>query len=143
MRSIPYGRAAVLATALAVLLALPSAGALAQEAPTINLQAASFDQTEVHVQPGQSVLWNNGSAVEHNVTADDGSFKSDDLEAGDQFSMEFDTPGTYAYYCSYHGGPGGVGMSGVIVVDAPADAGAADPGSADPPADPAPVNLGY
>jgi len=81
------------------------------------MNADTFDQTEVHIAPGQTVVWNNPDIPTHTVTADDTSFDSGDVTPGTQFSMEFDTPGTYPYYCQYHGGPGGDGMSGVIVVD--------------------------
>jgi plastocyanin len=54
---------------------------------------------------------------QHTITADDGSFDSGILNPGDTFSLTFDTPGTSAYYCQIHGGPGGVGMAGTIVVN--------------------------
>jgi plastocyanin len=38
------------------------------------------------------------------------------LSVGQLFSFTFDEPGTYPYYCDNHGGPGGEGMSGVIIV---------------------------
>jgi plastocyanin len=88
----------------------------AQSAATIHMNSDSFDQTQVQIAAGQTVVWMNGKGLVHTVTADDGSFDSGDMHIGDQFSMEFDTPGTYAYYCTYHGDVGGVGMSGVIVV---------------------------
>ena len=87
-------------------------------AATINMAAESFDQTEVHITAGQTILWRNPDFRTHTVTADDSSFDSGDVGASKDFSMEFDTPGTYPYYCQYHGNPGGEGMSGVIVVDA-------------------------
>jgi len=121
MRSVLYGRPAVLGMALAVVLVLPNASALAQEAPAVDMQAASFNLTEVHIQPGQSVVWSNASGAQHTVTADDGSFDSGDVQPGDQYMMQFNAVGTYPYFCQYHGGPGGVAMSGVIVVDAPAE----------------------
>ena len=34
---------------------------------------------------------------------------------------KFDAPGEYRYYCEMHGGPGGQGMSGTIVVEAGAE----------------------
>jgi plastocyanin len=88
----------------------------AQADATINMNSDTFDQPQVQIAAGQTVVWNNPSARVHTVTADGGSFDSGDVASGGQFSMEFDTPGTYAYYCQYHGDVGGVGMSGVIVV---------------------------
>jgi plastocyanin len=52
----------------------------------------------------------------HTVTADDGSFASDTLSNGGVFEFTFNNPGTFAYYCEFHGGPGGEGMSAVITV---------------------------
>ena len=38
---------------------------------------------------------------------------------GASFSHTFSTAGTFPYFCRYHGGRGGVGMSGVIPVTDP------------------------
>ncbi len=32
------------------------------------------------------------------------------------YQFTFNTPGTYQYFCEIHGAPGGVGMSGTVVV---------------------------
>lgn len=63
------------------------------------------------------MLWTNDDPMQHSVTADDGSFDSGMIDPGGTFSMEFDTPGTFAYYCQPHGAAGGTGMAGIIVVD--------------------------
>jgi len=119
MKIPPVVRSAGVALSLAACsLLLLSSSAVAQGAPDpITMNADTFDRTEVHIAPGQTVTWNNPDAQTHTVTADDGSFDSGDVVTGDQFQMEFDTPGTYPYFCGYHGGPGGQGMAGVIVVD--------------------------
>jgi plastocyanin len=102
---------------LVVLLGLCTVStAAAQPATTINMTDDSFAQTQVQIAAGQSVVWMNGSTMVHTVTADDGTFDSGDVAVGTPYSQEFDTPGTYPYYCQYHGGVGGDGMSGVIVV---------------------------
>jgi plastocyanin len=119
MQATLFGRRGVAALALAAWLLVPGASAFAQGSDnTITMNSFSFDRTEVHVAPGQMALWNNPSDQTHTVTADDASFDSGDLASGSQFTMGFDTPGRYPYFCQYHGGPGGDGMSGVIVVDA-------------------------
>ena len=47
-------------------------------------------------------------------------FVSGDLAgSGASFSHTFTKAGSFPYYCRYHGGAGGVGMSGVITVTAP------------------------
>jgi plastocyanin len=41
------------------------------------------------------------------------------LSAGPKtYTYTFTTAGTYRYYCLAHGDPGGVGMSGTVVVQA-------------------------
>jgi LPXTG-motif cell wall-anchored protein len=56
------------------------------------------------------------------------------LDVGATFSQTFNTAGTFAYFCKYHGAKGGTGMSGTITVGeaaqpAPAAAPAAPSGS--------------
>jgi plastocyanin len=38
------------------------------------------------------------------------------VNPGDTFSFTFAAPGTYSYYCQIHGGPGGQGMAGTVVI---------------------------
>jgi plastocyanin len=57
----------------------------------------------VTVRVGTRVTWTNRQpAIQHTVTADDGSFGSAQLSAGASFSHVFTTAGTYAYHCSIH-----------------------------------------
>jgi len=52
---------------------------------------------------GQKVSWEHQDAgVTHTVTALERSFRSGDLEEGDEFSHLFPTAGTFAYRCSIH-----------------------------------------
>jgi plastocyanin len=111
-------------------------------APTGNattVQVAIGDNTftpkQINVPVGGTVVWTHGGQRQHTVTADDGSFKSDTLKNGDTFKQTFNTAGTFAYYCEFHGGPGGAAMSGVIVVggsDTPPAAPTAAPTTAPP-----------
>lgn len=77
----------------------------------------SFDEEELTVPVGTTVVWEQDGSFAHTVTADDGSFDSGTLNSGQRFSFTFDEPGTYPYYCEFHGGEGGSGMSGVITVE--------------------------
>jgi len=99
---------------------------LAPESQAGKLQAASgrviarvsnfdFSPRELTVRVGSTVEW----AVEggrHSVVADDGSFKSETLRTGDKFTRTFDQPGTYPYYCGFHGDKGGKDMAGEVKV---------------------------
>jgi plastocyanin len=82
----------------------------------VTIQGFSFNPEEVTIPIGTTVVWTNMGSGNHTVTADNGAFASDTLSSGDSFSFTFNTPGTYAYYCEFHGGPGGEGMSAVITV---------------------------
>jgi plastocyanin len=104
--------------ACALVAALASVPATAQTGgSTVSMVGISFAPAEVHVAPGTMVIWTNSSQLTHTVTAADGSSDSGDVTPGAMYTQEFDTPGTYPYYCQYHGAPGGQDMSGVIVVD--------------------------
>ena len=44
------------------------------------------------------------------------AISSGNVAGSGTFSTTFNTPGTYAYYCVFHGSPG-AGMHGTIVVN--------------------------
>lgn len=87
---------------------------------TVNVFVSSnqFSPSSSTVSVGDTVRWMNTGGT-HNVRADDGSFNFGAASnASWTFEVGFETPGSYAYYCSVHGGPGGSGMSGTITVEA-------------------------
>ena len=95
----------------------PTAPSLAAPAQVgIAARNLLFEPRTITVKAGTTVTWTNFDAFEHTVTADDNSFQSDLFGQGETFSHTFSTPGTYRYYCVPHGGPGGAGMAGVVVV---------------------------
>src|SRR5262245_55701379 len=80
---------------------------------TTGFYTYTFSPQTVNIAVGDTVSWSGLSGAGHTVTADDGSF---DFSGGDTFSRTFNSNATISYYCKTHGGPGGVGMSGTIVV---------------------------
>jgi plastocyanin len=75
------------------------------------------------VKSGDTVTWVDNDPdtnTSHTVTPDDpADFQgSGDINTGDTFGpiSVSGAPRTIHYYCQYHGGPGGAGMSGQIVV---------------------------
>jgi plastocyanin len=76
----------------------------------------SFDPAVITVTVGTTVVWTNKDNVSHTVTSDTGLFDSGLLANAGTFSFTFAQAGTYPYYCRPHGGPGGTGMSGKIIV---------------------------
>jgi plastocyanin len=80
------------------------------------MQDNAFHQQRLTVKVGTTIIWVNKDPAFHSVVSDDGLFRSGQLAIGQTFSYTFDKEGTYPYYCGTHGGPGGKGMSGEIVV---------------------------
>jgi plastocyanin len=98
-----------------------------------------FGPRIVRIPVGGEIDWTNDGRSVHDVVADDGSFRSPDLQPGDDFVRTFDRAGVYPYHCSYHGAPG-VGMSGIVVVGdvpLPGSAGGVGAGREAPPSVPA------
>jgi plastocyanin len=88
----------------------------------------SFQPGTLQVKAGTKVTWtyDDSTGQPHNVVSDTKLFDSSPqcngnnttacLSQGATFSFTFTKPGRYPYYCIIHGGPGGIGMSGVVVV---------------------------
>lgn len=63
----------------------------------------AFDEKTITVKTGDTVVWTNYDSAPHTVTATSGGdFDSGKMSKGSTWSMTFDTPGTYEYYCAYH-----------------------------------------
>jgi plastocyanin len=79
-----------------------------------------FEPAEVTIQAGQTVewVWPSGS-LDHNVVPDDTEPASSGglVDGPAEYSFTFNTPGTYNFFCANHGGPGGVLMSGTVIVE--------------------------
>jgi Icc protein len=71
----------------------------------------SFAPATVSVSRGTTVRWTNHDDVPHVVMGEDRVFRSAVLDTDGQFSRNFDTPGTFSYFCSLH-----PHMTGTIVV---------------------------
>jgi plastocyanin len=98
----------------------------ATTAATVSAADNRFEPPTLTVQPGTTVRWTNTGAHPHTVTDRGGKFDSGDIAPGATYSMTFQTPGTYRYYCKHH-----KGMEGTIVVGStgPAPAGGSGGGS--------------
>jgi hypothetical protein len=75
-----------------------------------------FHPDASEIPAGATVTWVNDGRNAHTVTADDGSFDSGEIPPGRTFTLTFDEPTSVAYYCRYHSAPGGLGMSGRLVI---------------------------
>ena len=110
--------------------------ACSEGAPRVGMTSdRSFEPTSVTVSVGETVTWTNDSADAHTVTAEENSvpdgaayFASGDVSSeeaanddvaagflaeGETFSVTFEVPGTYRYYCIPHRSEG---MTGTVIV---------------------------
>jgi plastocyanin len=114
------GRTAIIALAL-LLFGLAAVQSVTKRASAVGagvvaIKDFEFQPKELRAKAGTTVTWTNGGSSSHTVTADDGSFESPTLARGKTYSRKFDKPGTYPYHCAFHGGAGGDGMSGTVII---------------------------
>jgi plastocyanin len=63
------------------------------------IEPTTFLPDSVIVSAGARVTWVNADRRAHRVVSTDGRFRSPFLEAGESYSLEFNEPGVYSYYC--------------------------------------------
>ncbi|MGB0385402.1 MAG: cupredoxin domain-containing protein [Ardenticatenaceae bacterium] len=87
-----------------------------------NVQISALDfefaPQAVTITAGHTVTWTNDGNAPHTVTGSDDSWDSGTMSSGDTYSFTFNEPGTYQYYCRFHGTADGSGMAAVITVEA-------------------------
>jgi|CXWL01.1.fsa_nt_gi plastocyanin len=106
--------------ALALLAGLPAGAAEV----VVNVSSNVFSPRNVTIAPGDTVTWRNQGGL-HDTVSDTGVWDSGGASSAMwTFSHTFGAAGTFPYFCSVHGGPGGVGMAGSVQV-----VGASAPGS--------------
>lgn len=70
---------------------------------TVSISNFSFQPAVLTVKAGTRVTWANHDSTPHTVTSSDKRFSSSGgLDTNDQYSVLFDKPGTYEYFCSLH-----------------------------------------
>lgn len=73
------------------------------------------------VAPGTEVTWTNAGRTLHTVTADQGAFGSRPLTPGARFAIAApQTPGVYAYHCTFHSYMRGSLTVSLVTLTAPA-----------------------
>lgn len=85
------------------------------DAVEVRIDNFAFVDGTIEVEVGTTVTWVNGDATRHTVTsgaddAADGRFDGD-IPAGGSFSVTFDEPGEYPYFCDIH-----PTMTGTVIV---------------------------
>ncbi|MGI8567895.1 MAG: multicopper oxidase domain-containing protein [Methylocella sp.] len=85
---------------------------------TVHIKGIEFFPKTLMVSAGQTVTW-NWEGDNHSTTSDTGVWNSGVHNKPFTFTRTFtaaDSGKTFPYFCSIHGGPGGAGMSGSIIV---------------------------
>jgi plastocyanin len=78
----------------------PDAGS--RDSITAVVQDFMFRPARLEIAAGTTVVWTNGGQVPHTVTAEDGSFDTGPIQAGEQRAITFSRPGTFPFHCTPH-----------------------------------------
>lgn len=82
----------------------------------------SFSPAAITVEAGTPITFLGVGRNPHNAVAGDGSWSTEDsfgnLEQyeGDEATVVVKEPGTYVFYCTFHGNAEGQGMAGTLTV---------------------------
>lgn len=102
-----------------IIILFLSGSSFSQTTHDVTVTNFSFSPGELTITVGDAVRWTNVLGT-HNVKADDNSFTSGpEAPAPWEFTHTFNAVGMNPYYCEPHGGPGGSGMAGVVIVQNP------------------------
>ncbi|MEA2330834.1 MAG: hypothetical protein QOH58_972 [Thermoleophilaceae bacterium] len=110
-------RAALLAAAACVALALPAAARA--ELTFVAMNQSTFSPAHLDVLVGDSVSWRNSSLREHDVRSDAAGFDSGRVGTGAGFAHTYAAPGSYPYACTIHTGMTGDVSAYSLLLDAP------------------------
>src|SRR5215467_8394761 len=97
--------------ALATLVVAAWAGA---DTKTVQITRQGFTPTTSTVNIGDSVTWKNSDTASHQVVANDGSFASPVLKAGETYTVTFSKSATVNYHDSF-----ATSKKGTVKVNAP------------------------
>jgi plastocyanin len=81
--------------------------AKAAASKTVSIGDNFFTPATVTIDVGDTVTWKNNGAAAHTATADNGSFDTGQIPAGQSRSETFSTAGDIPYICTLHAGQSG------------------------------------
>lgn len=99
---LPATLTAAVFAAAALFSPVLTANAVAGTTHTVEIRKLEFAPLTLSVQLGDIVIWVNQDLVPHTVTADDKSWDSPTLEAGEEWRMEVRGEMHEAYFCRFH-----------------------------------------
>jgi plastocyanin len=68
----------------------------------VSIDNFTFAPGTLTIKAGQTVTWINHDDIPHLVVITDLHKKSAALDTNDTYSIAFDKPGTYEYFCGMH-----------------------------------------
>lgn len=89
---------------------------------TVELYDNRFQYDEITLPVGGTITWLGAGRNPHNAVSANGEWSTEtvfgslEMLEGDEATLTYDEPGTYSFYCTFHGSAEGDGMSGVLVV---------------------------
>ncbi len=100
-------RACFTATALLAAACLAASPVFAGDAANVDIKLFQFKPKELAVKKGTAVIWMNGDAIEHSVTAGKPGKEAPDFDSGffakgGSYSHTFDETGSFTYFCKRH-----------------------------------------
>ena len=78
----------------------------------VTIENNLFTPASITIAAGEGVIWINHDTTSHSETSDDGDWDSGVLTAHEEGDVLFETPGTFAYHCRFHGS-----MEGIVIVE--------------------------
>jgi plastocyanin len=100
---------------LALIAALVVAAGAGADTKTVQIVKSGFVPTSTTVNVGDTVTWKNADTADHQVVANDGSFASPTMKAGESFSYTFQKAGKTTYHDAL-----ATTHKGTVTVNAPA-----------------------
>ena len=80
----------------------PAVKAIAAASGSVTIADFSFSPASLTINQGDTVTWVNNGPTPHSATANNGSFNTGILKAGQSASHTFAQAGTFSYYCQPH-----------------------------------------
>lgn len=69
---------------------------------TVEIRDFTFYPADLTIDAGTTVTWVNRDSVAHTATNKPGTWDSGYLSEDDEYAFEFDSPGSYSYFCRPH-----------------------------------------
>lgn len=79
---------------------------------TVSIVDGGYEPSTLELEAGRAVRFVNNGSQKHTASADNGSWGTGTLNAGEHFSRYFNTAGEYDFHCAYHSN-----MTGTLAVE--------------------------